>query len=120
MKNLSIKFILLILLFLLILQVQVWHVRANELFGAGKMYAMGKDIFAGFISGWGVYVIYGRMHDCRIVPLWSPVGDAGVTACSVRLNEKANKFSGWIDFRGHPRPFCGSRGGDLPVKCFGE
>lgn len=120
-------------IWLLSVSVQVWDVRANEYFGDGVMIifqipdpsgqrsAVSSQRFSGVIQAWGWYAIYGTAEDCRIVPLWSPVGDAATVRCGMRFNEKGNRFSGWMDFRGHPRPFCGSlTGKGLPEKCFGE
>lgn len=107
---------------------ETWQVRSNEYFGDGIMIAVSFQQSAisdgryfGVIKAWGWYGIYGTAEDCRIVPLWSPVGDAATVRCGMKFNEKGTRFSGWMDFRGHPRPFCGALAGKgLPEKCFGE
>lgn len=109
-----------------------WQVRANEYWGDGVMWAptlalpqmgehnLGEGRFFGVIHAWGWYAIYGTAEDCRIVPLWSPVGDARTAPCGMDFNEKATVFRGWMEFRGHPRPFCGTLTGEFPRKCYGE
>lgn len=113
-------------------QVQRWDVRANEYFGDGVMWiyplptspipqsGIGEGKFVGIIKAWGWYAIHGTAEDCRITPIWSPVGDAAKVPCGMVLTLKQNRFSGWYDFRGHPRPFCGTLTDQFPQKCFGE
>lgn len=75
----------------------------------------------GVIIAWGWYVIYGTIQDCRILPLWSPVIDAQKIRCKITFSPKHTFFKGWIDFRGHPRPFCGAlKYENIPVVCFGD
>lgn len=114
--------IILTLLVLLLLPLQIWQVKAPELFGGGALYLYtDSNRVLGFINGWGSYFVYGKVSDCRIVPINSPVGDAKTVNCRIVFNEKNTVFRGWIDFRGHPRPFCGALDiASLPVKCFGE
>lgn len=121
MKRYSIVALLIVLL--IASQVEVWHVRANEYFGDGVMlvaYA-GERRFAGVIMAWGWYWISGTLEDCRIVPLYSPVGDAATVQCGLIYNKKSTVFRGWYDFRGHPRPICGALDkSNIPHKCKGE
>lgn len=118
--------LLVVIVWLLAGHAEMWQVRANEYFGDGTMLIVLQwdDIdgrqFAGVIHAWGWYGIYGTAEDCRIVPLRSPVGDAATAACAMVFNKKGTVFRGWIDFRGHPRPFCGTRNGDYPRTCYGE
>lgn len=119
---------LFVVFFALLVNVSMWQVRANEYFGDGVMAAVsGEQLafshehrFVGVIAAWGWYWIYGTAGNCRIVPLWSPVGDATTVRCAMVFNEKDTIFRGWMDFRGHPRPFCGTRNGEYPRTCFGE
>lgn len=111
-----------LIILLCFLRVERWHVRANEYFADGTMITVSlreSGKFIGVIRAWGWYVIYGKRENCRIEPIFSPVADARTIRCQMRMNDKHLKFSGWIDFRGHPRPFCGARHWlDLPDKCF--
>ena len=111
-----------VLLWLLALTVETWRVRANEYFGDGSMVSIVSETHVvGIVRAWGVYAIYGRLDDCRIVPLWSPVGDAEKVQCGLTYNEKQTIFRGWYDFRGHPRPFCGALSiQNIPPQCKGE
>lgn len=124
MKRLLIVLPLLPAIVFLALSVQSWDIRANEYFGDGTMVALpalqSDRMFVGVIDAWGLYVVYGAPDDCQIVPVYSPVGDAQSVECGMVFNDKQTVFRGWMDFRGHARPFCGTRNGDYPQKCFGE
>lgn len=110
------RIILLSLIVLVLSSATVWDVRANEYFGDGTMVTIGN---IGIIDAWGWYLVI--LNNCKIMPLSSPVGDAVIVQCGMRYNDKQNRFSGWYDFRGHPRPFCGAiKDKGLPEKCLGE
>lgn len=114
--------LLLPLLLLLAVPVQSFEVQAPELFGDGTMYVMGGQRFAGFVSAWGGWLIYGTRHDCRIVQLYgTPIGGAEKPVPCHMVFKKQNRFTGWIDFRGHTRKFCGATDRtNIPPKCYGE
>lgn len=121
MRRVIVALILLTLL-VVIVSVDVWQVRANEYFGDGQMYALRVgDTLAGVIRAWGWYAIYGSVDGCRMVPIYSAVGDAAKVECGLKYNEKQTAFRGWYDFRGHPRPFCGAIVYEnIPPQCKGE
>jgi hypothetical protein len=113
--------IVLVLVFSLSQVINVQHVRAPELFGDGKMYSVRvSDNMIGYIGAWGGWVIYGRESDCRIVQ----VSGAGIDGADGKIPCFMNsntRFSGWIDFRGQRRKFCGAPFElELPAKCYGE
>lgn len=112
----------LLLVVLALIWVRVYWTRTPELFGDGKLYFIeSRDNIGGLVIGWGIYALYGKKQDCRMIPLWSPVLDAEKIACKIVFNQKHTIFKGWIDFRGHPRPFCGAREYEnIPAVCFGE
>jgi len=112
-----------LLIGLLWTQVQVTRVQAVELFGVGTLYHIqtGERI-TGFVDGWGGWLLYGTTQDCRLLRLYgvSIDGVNGAIPCHMDFNADATRFKGWIDFRGHPRPFCGTATNELPIKCYGE
>ena len=115
----------LLLLLSLFMRADLYHVRAPELFGNGQMLivesASGRTL--GLVRAWGWYAIIGlrgpegHIH-CRLIQLTGTVHDARGIAIPCRVKIMKNgKFQGWIDFRGHTRPFCGAqRPGRFP-KC---
>jgi hypothetical protein len=99
----------------------MWNVKSPELFGDGVMIVSGDEEFYGVIQAWGVFTIRGNFEDCRITPLYSPLIDSKESKCKIIMNDKNTIFRGWVDFRGHPRSFCGALiKENIPEKCKGE
>ncbi len=75
----------------------------------------------GFIDNFGKWIVIEHFissgfSQCVIIPLWTPLSDAQSVYCEKKYN--GNTFSGFIYFRGHERPFCGTEtNGKLPGKC---
>ncbi len=111
-----------VLFWLLSLTVETWHIRANEYFGDGRMIALiGEKYVVSIVQAWGIYIVIGKQDDCRILPIYSPVGDAAIVDCGILFNKKKTVFRGWYDFRGHPRPFCGALSlQNIPPQCKGD
>lgn len=113
-------FALSIALILPVLSMDSRYVYAPELFGEGKMYAIGG---LGYIAAWGGWIIYNGSKTCVIVQVSGERIDGAdkPIPCFTRQKNGDGRFVGWIDFRGHRRKFCGA--GDplnLPRKCYGE
>lgn len=102
-----------------------WHVHAPELFGDGILYRWRVGGYAvGYVQAWGGWLYYAKGNDCRLVQLHGEV-ITGVTGGGVNCKQVSNKpdsnFRGWIDFRGHPRKFCGAvLLENMPRPCYGE
>ncbi len=104
------------------LLIDVMIVCTPELFGNGTMYIFRiRDRFAGYIDAWGGWIIYGSVTDCRIVQITGEQISDAEQPVPCHMNFNGNKFRGWIDFRGHPRAFCGASSMEqLPQKCYGQ
>lgn len=98
-------------------------VHAPELFGDGAMYLLQtRGYILGYIDAWGGWAIYGRASACRIVQIMGTPIDGAEQSIPCFMNfQKDHRFSGWIDFRGHRRKFCGASNLDsIPLKCYRE
>lgn len=120
MKKLFVIFTLSVMAFTMPMKQQTLKVFTPELFGTGTMVLnrQSNGRISGHISAWGEWEIYGTVNHCFIKQVsGEPIGGAeNPIACHMNFLSK-NVFNGWIDFRGHPRKFCG--GNVLPHKCFG-
>jgi hypothetical protein len=98
------------------------NVSTPELFGNGIMtLQQGKHgSITGHISAWGEWEIYGTADRCFIKQVGGDAigGAENPIPCHMNFISK-KQFNGWIDFRGHPRKFCGGVK-SLPHKCFGK
>jgi len=103
-----------------------WAMRTPELFGDAEalVWQVGPYVF-GVVQGWGTYVMLGQAEGnvmtCQMTQLGRTVVDATeAIPCGARLRPDGMRFNGWIDFRGHARPFCGAdEPGRIPTKCKG-
>lgn len=97
------------------LQIRSWSVRAPELFGEARMtMVQAGPVVAGVIhSDWTTYAIAGRSSGTRVECRMTWLAGARISGsergvpCGMEFSN-LERFRGWIDFRGHPRPFCGS------------
>lgn len=114
MKVYTIVGTLLLLLFLAA-SIRVQTVRAPELFGIGTMYQIGN--YAMIVRSPFVFAM--TVNPCTIVQVAGPQIEGAERPISCRVG--VGRWRGWIDFRGHARPFCGARTAEeLPRKCRGE
>lgn len=101
------------------------EIRSNELIGRAPIVLLKlPDQVIGFTwNDYAGFFIHGRGEDfvqCEIEQVWGgPIGDyteGGLICLMVWRSE--GRFRGWIDFRGHPRAFCGAELNlDLPETC---
>ncbi len=99
--------------------------RAPELLGDAPAYLVrAGDHLAGLISADGSYLfaftgmIDGREISCRITQIGGErIHDAEAPIPCYAL-ERDGRWTGWIEFRGHQRKFCGADQVDhLPASC---
>jgi hypothetical protein len=102
-----------------------WILRAPELFGDGRAYVFGAGGYTvGVVDTWGTWLLTGTTTGNETTCKLRQVGGDrikgvvdGVVPCFMRM-KRESRFTGWIDFRGHARPFCGARDSEsLPRKC---
>lgn len=112
----------------------IWKVRAAELFGDGTAYVMDAGLleFGCIYADWGeeygkfafLFFGYGRERKNgyiiqvfgKRIDQYGPYEKSNKWAYFYE-RETAERWSGWIEFRGHPRPFCGTISNRLPGRC---
>ena len=101
------------------------HIRSDELIGRAPiiLLKLPGQVVGLTWNHYALFFIHGRGDEfvqCQIEQvLGGPIGgyvDGGLNCLIVWTNPV--KFRGWIDFRGHPRAFCGAKNDvDLPQEC---
>ncbi|MCW5877754.1 MAG: hypothetical protein KIS80_02660 [Anaerolineales bacterium] len=128
----TIKFILAIVIVLIMVvlsnhvDMTVWAGKTNtpELLGEAqtifirfpdRIYGLTWNYYAGLL----VYGYGEQRIQCYFRQAWGgDIKDFNEGFSCLMVWQNINKFRGWIDFRGHARPFCGASSGyDLPELC---
>lgn len=98
-----------------ILNAKHTRVYAPELFGIADAYSLKAGrLSAGVMFGWGNWILmeYSTSKDasvCFVIPITKTLYDSRPVYCQKFYN--GERFTGFIYFRGHERPFCS---GDRP------
>ncbi len=111
------------LLFVVMNRFAVFIVSAPELFGNGTAYMIHPgNVFLGYIDAWGGWAITQIGNKCWIIQIVGDrIGGAEKPVSCFMSFQNWDRFTGWIDFRGHRRKFCGAGNArNLPMKCYGE
>ena len=116
-----------VLLWLMATLKNMQSVLTPELFGSAKMVTLTSVLpvfnHSGLIFNQDVgFVFWGSREEDnahgRMYQIWGGRILDGEQPIPFFLHDTGPRFSGWIDFRGHPRAFCGSDPGyDLPLVC---
>lgn len=120
-RNVFLVFAIVIVIAMAIVdRAEIWTLAAPELFTRSEAYMLRFDPLIGIIkTPWNVLLLYGTPDDCKIAYIVGEIPGqyAGPVPCSFMFNQYGNKFIGWIDFRGHRRPFCGTTTGEFMHAC---
>lgn len=98
--------------------------RTPELLGDAPivLFRSGDSIFGLMWNGYALFWLEGhgdQRVECTLTRIaGGEVGGAGESIACLMVWRDAGKFRGWIEFRGHPRAFCGVElGADFPRVC---
>jgi|GEM_PF-4993804 len=118
------KFIFIILFIIILLggiNIEHWVVIAPELFGRSDAFLIAGNGLV--IVDYGTFLMLTKNDQCILLQIYGEsIGDGeGGTVwfipCGFKYSPHGNRFTGWIDFRGHHRPFCGTQTGVFMQAC---
>jgi hypothetical protein len=113
--------VLLFIFLITVITVDHWVVIAPELFDRSDAFLIASNglVFADY----GAFLLLNKNEQCILLQLYGSVigdGEGGTVwfiPCSFKYSQYVNRFTGWIYFRGHARPFCGTQTGVFMQKC---
>lgn len=102
-----------------IISAERWTLTAPELFPRSEVYLIREPLTGIVKTPSNLCLLYGTANDCKIAYIAGEIPGQYTkpVPCSFMFNQYGNRFSGWIYFRGHRRPFCGTTTGEFMHAC---